>query len=70
MTTKKKTRGVRQDIVARKKTSVDDGRLRVTVLRELECGHVQAEPSGGKAALATYAFCTVCPTPQARGLVL
>ena len=28
--------------------------------RTLSCGHIQVEPEGGKAKLATYAFCRAC----------
>lgn len=37
--------------------------------RELDCGHDQAEPSGGRAAQATFAECGICNGPKAAPVI-
>lgn len=61
-------RGTRHDIVSRRTVVVTGtgGKQRPAVMRFLECGHQQFEPSGGKAHLALQAICKRCREEKAR----
>jgi len=39
------------------------------IYRQLECGHEQAEPPGGRSPMATHAQCGICNGPRASEVI-
>ena len=60
---KQSQRRTRSDIDSRHTQRI--GERSTLTTRFLSCGHAQAEPNGGKAHLATWAYCDECDAEKA-----